>query len=124
MTGNTKDIANKLSKDINVEAFSLDDVTPQEVSQNDLIIFGSPAMGNEELDEDSVRPFMEELKPLVDGKKFALFGSYGWGDGQWMNDWKTELKSLAIDVIATLTVNGDSSSIKASEYEKFIEAIK
>ena len=45
-------------------------------------------MGDEVLEEGSMEPFMEELESNLSGKQVALFGSYGWGDGQWMRDWE------------------------------------
>ena len=48
---------------------------------------GCPAMGGEQLEEGEVEPFFTELEGKLQGRKLALFGSYGWGDGQWMRDW-------------------------------------
>ena len=49
---------------------------------------GCPAMGAEVLEESEFEPFFTELESRLGGKKVALFGSYGWGDGQWMRDWE------------------------------------
>ena len=53
---------------------------------------GCPSMGAEQLEETEMEPFVEELEPLVSGKKILLFGSYGWGDGEWMREWETNCK--------------------------------
>ena len=53
----------------------------------DAIAFGCPAMGAEVLEEDEFEPFFTGVEGKLSGKKVALFGSYGWGDGQWMRDW-------------------------------------
>ena len=53
-----------------------------------VIAFECPAMGAEVLEEVTVEPFMAEYETKCNGKKVALFGSYGWGDGQWMRDWQ------------------------------------
>ena len=50
---------------------------------------GCPSMGAEQLEETEMEPFVESLEPFVSGKKILLFGSYGWGDGEWMRDWQT-----------------------------------
>ena len=54
----------------------------------DAIAFGSPAMGEEVLEEDSFEPMFSAIESSLKGKRVALFGSYGWGDGQWMRDWE------------------------------------
>lgn len=53
---------------------------------------GCPSMGAEQLEESEMEPFVEELEPLVSGKKILLFGSYGWGDGEWMREWAKRMK--------------------------------
>ena len=50
--------------------------------------FGCPSMGTEQLEESVFAPLFEACKPLLQGKKLALFGSYGWGDGEWMRTWR------------------------------------
>lgn len=54
---------------------------------------GCPSMGAEQLEETEMEPFVEALEPLVSGKKILLFGSYGWGDGEWMRDWAERMKN-------------------------------
>ena len=58
------------------------------VDQYDAIAFGCPAMGAEVLEEGEFDPMFESCKPALNGKKIALFGSYGWGDGEWMRSWE------------------------------------
>ena len=67
-------------------------LTPAEVQPGDLntcgaIAFGCPAMGSEVLEEMEFQPMFDACKRSLGGKRAALFGSYGWGDGQWMRDW-------------------------------------
>ena len=59
----------------------------------DAIAFGCPAMGGEELEESEFRPMFDDCKAKLAGKKIALFGSYGWGDGEWMRTWEDDCKS-------------------------------
>lgn len=54
----------------------------------DVLAFGCPAMGGEVLEEGEFDPFFTSIEGGLSGKKVALFGSYGWGDGQWMRDWQ------------------------------------
>jgi flavodoxin short chain len=58
------------------------------MDQYDLFAFGCPAMGNEVLEEEVFEPFFASIEGKLGGKKVALFGTYGWGDGQWMRDWQ------------------------------------
>ena len=59
-----------------------------QVSDFDAIAFGCPAMGAEALEEDEFEPMFSACESQLDGKKIALFGSYGWGDGEWMRSWE------------------------------------
>ena len=54
----------------------------------DAIAFGCPSMGSEELEESEFAPMFESCEAKLNGKKIALFGSYGWGDGEWMRNWE------------------------------------
>lgn len=71
-----------------VSVFGPDDFTPDKVAEFDGIAFGCPAMGAEVLEESSYDPMFTALESSLSGKKIVLFGSYGWGDGQWMRDWE------------------------------------
>lgn len=60
------------------------------MSKYDKIAFGCPAMGNEELEPSEFEPMFNEIEPFLAGKKIVLFGSYGWGEGQWMKEWEIQ----------------------------------
>ena len=66
---------------------SVSEISVQEAAGYDRIALGCPAMGAEVLEEAEFEPFFTELESKLGGKRVALFGSYGWGDGQWMRDW-------------------------------------
>ena len=92
-TGNTQDMAEHIAAGLRaagaeVDVFNVSDTTAQEVAGYDSILLGCPAMGAEVLEESEFEPFFTELEPLLSGKKLALFGSYGWGDGEWMREWE------------------------------------
>lgn len=70
------------------------DFCPCTVKEYDAIAFGCPSMGAEELEDSEFAPMFEGCKDQLSGKKIALFGSYGWGDGEWMRNWEEECKSL------------------------------
>lgn len=60
---------------------------------------GCPSMGAEQLEEAEMEPFVEALEPLVAGKTILLFGSYGWGDGEWMRDWAERMRNAGAVLI-------------------------
>jgi flavodoxin short chain len=64
----------------------------------DLLAFGCPAMGDETLEEDEFEPFFKSVAGKLSGKKVALFGSYDWGDGQWMRDWQKRTEDAGAKV--------------------------
>ena len=78
----------KEAKIVNVENFSAD-----ELKDCSVFALGCPSMGSEQLEEAEMEPFIEEIESLVSGKTILLFGSYGWGDGEWMRDWAERMKN-------------------------------
>ncbi len=70
-----------------------------EISEAKAFALGCPAMGAEVLEETEMEPFVEELESKVSGKSIALFGSYGWGDGQWMRDWEDRMKKAGAEIV-------------------------
>ena len=93
-TGNTQAMAQAVLEGAQVagaqaELFSVSDLTPEQANEYPKLALGCPAMGDEVLEEGEFQPFYDQLS--LSGKKVALFGSYGWGDGQWMRDWQDSL---------------------------------
>ena len=97
-TGNTQAMAEAIAQACNGMLIEAGDFSPDQVASYDAIAFGCPSMGTEQLEESVFAPLFEACKPLLQGKKLALFGSYGWGDGEWMRTWETE----CLDAGATL----------------------
>ena len=120
-TGNTEEIANKIAADLGCDALNVNSTTPTDVLENDLIVFGCPAMGAEELEDTEFKPFYEEVMASIGDKKVALFGSYGWGDGEWMRNWEAEVASNL--VTSGLIVNGGAADIDDGQYQDFIDAL-
>lgn len=92
MTGNTEAMANAIAEGAagagaEVDVKQVSDITVDEALGYGLLALGCPAMGAEVLEEAEFDPFFTELEGRLGGKKVALFGSYDWGDGQWMRDW-------------------------------------
>lgn len=92
-TGNTEEMANAVAegakeKSAEVTLFSASDFNAGMIDSFDAIAFGCPAMGDEALEEEEFEPMFEGCKNKLKGKKIGLFGSYGWGDGEWIREWK------------------------------------
>jgi len=87
-TGNTEVMAKEIAQGMgaDTEIFTVD-AFHGNISEYDKIAFGCPSMGDEVLEEAEFEPFFSSIESKLSGKKVALFGSYGWGDGQWMRDW-------------------------------------
>ena len=91
-TGNTQAMADCIAKGAREAGAQVQLMGPGEFSaarlpEFDAVAFGCPAMGDEVLEEAEFEPMFAGLEASLSGKKIALFGSYGWGDGQWMRDW-------------------------------------
>lgn len=92
-TGNTKAMAVEVEKGAaaaggDVTVLEAADFAGSMVSDYDAIAFGCPSMGAEELEESEFEPMFADCEEKLAGKKIALFGSYGWGGGEWMRDWE------------------------------------
>ena len=91
-TGNTETMANAVLEgakevDASAELFNVADISADDAANYDTLLLGCPAMGAEELEESEFEPFFAELEGSLSGKNVGLFGSYGWGDGEWMRSW-------------------------------------
>lgn len=96
-SGNTQEMAEAVAQGAKaagaeVTLTEVGSAAPQKTAEAGRIALGCPSMGDEELEEGEMEPFFAEIQPMLSGKKVALFGSYGWGDGQWMRDWEQRVK--------------------------------
>lgn len=92
-TGNTQAMAEAVAAGVQeagaqVEVLEASDFAGERVKEFDAIAFGCPSMGAEQLEESEFEPMFQSCEPELSGKKIALFGSYGWGDGEWMRNWE------------------------------------
>ena len=81
-TGHTQAMAEAVAKAAGADLITAAEFGPDQVPAYDAIAFGCPAMGAEVLEEEEFQPMFDAVKPALNGKKIALFGSYGWGDGE------------------------------------------
>ena len=107
-TGNTALMAQAVAEGAKAKGAECDLLTSAEftadmVDNYDAIAFGCPAMGAEVLEESEFEPMFAECEPALNGKKIAIFGSYGWGSGEWMADWEERSKAAGA-VLATDSV--------------------
>lgn len=94
-TGNTAAMAEHIAagaqeNGAEIKLLEVASASAADVEQADLVALGCPAMGAEVLEESQFEPYWQAVKGLLKGKKLALFGSYGWGDGEWMRAWQDE----------------------------------
>ncbi len=97
-TGNTEKMADAVAEGAKEAGAEVTVLGPAEfdkskVSAYDGIAFGCPAMGAEVLEEEEYEPMFTDVEKALSGKKITLFGSYGWGDGQWMREWEERCNS-------------------------------
>ncbi len=105
-TGNTEQLANAASEGAKaagreVSLSTADTADSAEVLGSDLILLGSPAMGAEQL-EDSMETFFSGIEGSLSGKKVGLFGSYDWGEGQWLSDWSDRVTAAGATLVGTV----------------------
>lgn len=105
-TGNTEEMAKLIAKGAmengaevilkNVSEASVDDI-----KNCDVVALGSPAMGAEVIEECEMEPFVESIESEVSGKDMILFGSYGWGSGEWMTSWEERMSDKGANLLET-----------------------
>jgi len=117
-TGHTEAMAEAVAKGADGVLLTCAEVPEDVAAQYDAFALGCPAMGSEELEEDEFGPLFEKLAPSLAGKKVALFGSYGWGDGEWMRTWEDNCRAagivLACDSV-TCQEDPDTDALAACE---------
>lgn len=103
-SGNTEAMADAVADGIRKAGKEADvvfvgDASIDELKSAKVFALGCPAMGAEVLEESEMEPFVSDLEMSVSGKTIGLFGSYGWGDGQWMRDWVDRMTSAGATVV-------------------------
>ena len=118
-TGNTEKMASAICEGAkaagaDVTCKTVGDASASEIANYDVIAFGSPAMGAEVIEEAEMEPFFTEAASAINGKKVAVFGSYDWGDGEWLRTWEDRCKEAGADVIASVKAHlePDDDAIK------------
>lgn len=123
-TGNTEAMAQAVAQGAGGELFSVSDFKGN-IADYDRIAFGCPSMGDEVLEEGEFEPFFAGVEGQLSGKTIALFGSYGWGDGEWMRNWVERAKNDGAIVIGDegLIVNDAPSDSDLADCRALGEAL-
>lgn len=103
-TGNTEMMAQAIAEGIEgagatVTVFTATEFNVDQVANFDVFAFGCPSMGAEELEDSEFEPMFTAVESALQGKTIALFGSYGWGDGEWMRIWQQRCTDVGINLL-------------------------
>ena len=98
-TGNTEAMAKSVAAGARAagaeaELFTASEFSAGRLAEYDAVAFGCPSMGSEQLEEEEFEPMFRACEPELKGRRIALFGSYGWGDGEWMRTWEEVCRNL------------------------------
>lgn len=113
MSGNTKIMAQAIKEGAkeDCDIFEVSTFDTNKINQYDAFAFGCPAMGAETLEESEFEPFFNSIISKLTNKKILLFGSYDWGDGEWMRSWEKLCKEHGLNLIS----NGIISNLEPSK---------
>ena len=103
-SGNTQAMAEAVGKGIaaagkEAAVLFVNEASVDELKAANAFALGCPAMGDEVLEEQEMEPFVSTVEAFASGKKIGLFGSYGWGDGQWMREWVDRMKAAGAEIV-------------------------
>ncbi len=109
-TGNTEAMANAIADGVTAAGatpsiFTPDQFTAAQIDEFDAFAFGCPAMGAEQLEDVEFEPMFDDVIGALGAKKVGLFGSYGWGTGEWMEIWEADAKAAGVNVVETVICN-------------------
>lgn len=125
-TGNTELMAQYIASGIEdeggeAEVMTVSDADGRELDEYDALVFGCPAMGAEELEETEFEPYFAGIEDTLGGRKTALFGSYGWGSGDWMRSWEERVRADGAALVCDgLIVCGEPGGDECRELAKSI----
>lgn len=123
-TGNTEAMAGFVADGVKsagkeASVVAVGEISADELAADNVFALGCPAMGDEVLEESEMEPFMEELEGKLAGKQVVLFGSYGWGNEEWMRSWEERVTAAGATV-----VNGSGIAVNGAPDDAAAEACK
>lgn len=128
-TGNTEAMAKGIKKgaegeNTNVKLINVSDASIDDVLNAELVAFGCPAMGDEQLEQAEMELFMEAVSEAVKGKNIVLFGSYGWGSGAWMSSWEKQMETYGANLVEeSLIINNEPDDSGLEQCKKLGETL-
>ena len=123
--GNTERMASLIaqgaeSSGADVTIKNVADASPEELGQYDAIALGSPATNSECVEESEMAVFLKDAVPYLADKPTGLFGSYGWGGGEWMRKWADEMRRAGVLLIDDgLAVRESPEGVSADKCVEF-----
>ena len=114
-TGNTQQMAEAIANQAPADLFTASKFSPEKAANYDAFAFGCSAMGAEQLEEDEFEPMFTGCESALSGKKLALFGSYGWGDGEWMRTWEEDCGAAGINRVSDSVICCEAPDDEAVE---------
>lgn len=114
-TGNTEAMASAVVDGVReggakAELFTASEFDASMLSSFDAVAFGCPSMGSEQLEDSEFEPMFNSCESDLGGKKIALFGSYGWGDGEWMRSWEETCTADGAVLVTESVICNDAPS--------------
>ena len=126
-TGNTAAMAELVlegMREAGADASLIECTMVTDLAAYDAIAFGCPAMGSEQLEDSEFEPMFDGVKKSLGGKAVALFGSYGWGDGEWMRNWEDDCRAAGISLACeSVLVNGAPEGADAEACKELGKAL-
>lgn len=119
-TGNTERMASLVAEGAKAagaetDIFTATEFSTDQVSAYDALAFGCPSMGSEELEDTEFAPMFQEVLGLLTEKKVGLFGSYGWGDGEWMRTWQQDVRDAGVPLVSDGVIANEEPDDEAAE---------
>ena len=126
-TGNTEQMAESVADGArnagaDVTTFTAAEFDADKMDEFDAIAFGCPAMGDEVLEDTEFEPMFDGCKDALKGKNIALFGSYGWGDGEWMRNWEESCKEAGANLVCDSVICQEEPDDEATDACKALGA--
>ena len=117
-TGNTEQMAAQVAEGVRnaggeTVLLTAAEFGPDQLAEYDAVAFGCPSMGAEQLEEGEFEPMFTACEPELNGKKLGLFGSYGWGDGEWMRIWQARCADAGANLVAEGVICNDAPDAEA-----------
>ena len=126
-TGNTEEMSKQVAEGAkatgaDVAIFTASEFSADKVGEYDGIAFGCPSMGAEVLEETEFQPMWDGVEQKLGGRKIALFGSYGWGDGEWMRNWEESCNNGGLSLACDYVICNEAPDDEAKEACKSLGA--